>query len=171
MSAHLGVAVTAFVDGELDHTRRDEVLTHLTHCLPCRAEVESLRRLKLTLRAEAPAVPGDLATRLLGSGFSGGPVPIGLAPMQHQRRRPRRHGRLRRTAVRGALVALGLGGALSLAGPAPRGPVAPVDPTNAGFIQDHGVTFNEGGFTELDVVKFAPTPTPTPTPTPSPHAR
>ncbi|MCU1593653.1 MAG: putative transrane anti-sigma factor [Frankiales bacterium] len=159
MSAHLGHAVTAFIDGELDHTRRDEVLAHLTHCDGCRAEVEALRRLKAALRLEPTAVPMDLAARLL----SAPAVPLPEA-RPHRRRRSSEHARLRRTAMGGALVALGLGGALSLAGPPPSGPVAPLDPTNAGFVRDHGATSNEVPFTELDVVSVSSTRSPAPAP-------
>jgi anti-sigma factor RsiW len=163
MSAHLGLAVTAFVDGELDHRKRDEVLAHLTHCSPCRAEVDGLRRFKQTLRVAAPAVPGDLAARLLASGFSAGPAAPVTAPRRpHVRRRTTGHSRLRRTAMRGALVALGLGGALTLAGPPPRGPVAPVDPINAGFIRDHTATSNQLPFSEMDVLPVPPPPSPRP---------
>ena len=55
----------------------------------------------------------------------------------------------------GAIVALGLGGALSLAGPPPRGPLAPVDPTSQRFIIDHATTSGEVPFTELEVVSVA----------------
>ena len=55
----------------------------------------------------------------------------------------------------GAIVALGLGGALSLAGPPPRGPVAPVDPTSQRFVIDHATTSGEVPFAELDVVSVA----------------
>jgi anti-sigma factor RsiW len=165
VSAHLGPAVTAFIDGELDHGRRDEVLAHLTHCLSCRAEVESLRRLKQALRAESPVVPGDLAARLLASSAASLPL---AAPVPsrgpHLRRRPVKHSRLRRTAMRGALVALGLGGALTLAGPPPRGPVAPVDPINAGFLRDHNATSTELPFTDIEVVAVTPSPPPSPPP-------
>lgn len=153
MSAHLGPAVTALIDGELDHTRREEVLAHLAHCAPCRAEVDALRRFKAALRgaAVAPAVPDDLALRLLAA-----TAPLAALPVRsagHRRLRPAvAHPRWRRTAVSGAVVALGLGGALSLAGPPPRGPVAPVDPTSARFMLDHATTSNEVPFTELDVV-------------------
>jgi anti-sigma factor RsiW len=156
MSFHLGHAVTAFVDGELDHDRRDGVLSHLTHCPSCRAEVAALRRLKSTLRAGAPDVPFDLAARVLAATA---PVPGPPSPADrrgpHLRRHPIQNARLRRTAMSGALVALGLGGALSLAGPPPRGPVAPVDPTSAGFVLDHGATSSEVPFTELDLVTVA----------------
>ncbi|MBC7680220.1 MAG: zf-HC2 domain-containing protein, partial [Pseudorhodobacter sp.] len=39
VSGHLGPAVTALVDGELGHERREQVLAHLAHCSPCRVEV------------------------------------------------------------------------------------------------------------------------------------
>lgn len=152
MSAHLGPAVTAFIDGELDHARRDEVLAHLAHCTACRTEVDALRRFKSALRgtAEAPLVPFDLTARLLAATE---PLqPLGVRP--RPRRRPAvGHSRFRRTAVCGAFVVLGLGGALSLAGPPPRGPVAPVDPTSPQFVLDHGTTTShELPFTELDIV-------------------
>lgn len=174
MSAHLGPAVTAFVDGELDHSRREEVQVHLAHCLPCRSEVEGLRRFKATLRgaAEEPQVPLDLTARLLAaltppsppspsSLPSSAPPPFRLPSLLPSvpslaRRPPSRprpaHSRLRRTAVGGAFVVLGLGGALSLAGPPPRGPVAPVDPTSPQFVLDHNTTSNELPLTEVGVV-------------------
>jgi anti-sigma factor RsiW len=153
MSAHLGHAATAFIDGELDSHKRDEVLAHLTHCLSCRSEVDILRRLKIVLRTDAPAVPSDLAARLLATVVVVPPVTVHVTGRrQHARLRLAQHARLRRTAMGGALLVLGLGGALSLAGPPPRGPVAPVDPLNASFVLDHGATSNEVPFTELDVV-------------------
>ncbi len=166
MTAHLGAAVTAFVDGELADGPREEVLGHLTHCLPCRAEVEVLRRLKQVLRAEAPAVPFDLSARLLSTAALAEVVPVCEDPSSRPAERAvrrghgsrRSHSRLRRTAVSGALVAMGLGGALSVAGPPPRGPVAPVDPTNAGFVLDHGATSQEVPFTEIDVSSVSSVP-------------
>ncbi len=156
MSSHLGLAATAFVDGELDHVRRDEVLAHLTHCEGCRAEVESLRRFKQALRgsAAAPLVPFDLTSRVLAATASPG-LPVAV-PAPSRTRRPV-HPRVRRTAVGGAFVALGLGGALSLAGPPPAGPVAPFDPSSARFVSDHGATSTEVPLTELDIVSVART--------------
>ena len=154
MTAHLGPVVTAFVDGELDHDRRDEVLAHLAHCDPCRVEVEALRRFTATLRTACfPAVPGDLAARLLA--VTAPAAPIAARRPHAPRRVTRRHPRLRRAGMTGALVALGLGGALSLAGPPPRGPLAPVDPTSTRFIIDHATTSGEVPFTELEVVSVA----------------
>jgi anti-sigma factor RsiW len=156
MSAHLGPAVTAFIDGELDHSRREEVLAHLAHCTSCRAEIDGLRRFKAALRgaAEAPAVPFDLTARLLAATEPMFSLPV--AQPSHPRRRPSLpHSRLRRTAVSGAFVAFGLGGALGLAGPPPRGPVAPVDPTSQRFVLDHATTSSEVPFTELDLVSVS----------------
>lgn len=154
MSAHLGPAVTAFIDGELDHARRDEVLAHLTHCSACRDEVDALRRFKGALRgeSEAPPVPFDLTARLLAATAPLSPLPVAARP-QVRRRARAGHSGFRRTAVGGAFVMLGLGGALSLAGPPPRGPVAPVDPTSPQFVLDHGTTTAyEVPFAELDIV-------------------
>lgn len=153
MSAHLGPLVTAFVDGELDHDRREEVLAHLAHCTGCRAEVDGVRRLKQALRgaADVSPVPTDLTARLLAA-IQNTPQPVSVGPV---RRRPAPHRRLRRTAVGGAFVVLGLGGALSLAGPPPRAPVAPVDPTSPQFVSDHGATSTEVPFTELTTVSVS----------------
>ena len=151
MTAHLGPSVTAFIDGELDHERREEVLAHLAHCDRCRVEVEALRNFSTALRsADGPAVPLDLAARLLAATEP----EVWPVPRRPQRSR-RRHSRLRRTAMSGAIVALGLGGALSLAGPPPRGPLAPVDPTSQRFVIDHATTSGEVPFTELDVVSVS----------------
>jgi anti-sigma factor RsiW len=153
MSGHLGAAVNAFVDGELDDVRRDEVLTHLAWCGACRVEVDALRRFKDTLRAAAPAVPMDLSARLMAvSSFP--TATIETHPVR-RRRHLDVHPRLRRGAVSGAFVVLGIGGAISLAGPPPRQPVAPVDPTNAGFVSDHWTTTREVPLTEVNVVPAA----------------
>ena len=149
MSAHLGQALNAFVDGELDASSEDDVLAHLAWCGCCRSEVAALRGFKAALRQTGPSLPGDLSARLMA--VSAFPV---AAVVQHPHRRPSPHlsPRLRRTAVSGAFVVLGLGGALSLAGPPPRQPVAPVDPTNAGFVVDHTNTSTEVPFTTVDVI-------------------
>jgi anti-sigma factor RsiW len=151
MSAHLGHAVTAFVDGELEHERREEVLAHLTHCSTCRAEVEAVRRFKAALRGSGgPSVPFDLSSRLMAvSARPPAAVPVHRPPAPRRAALP--HG-MRRTAVGGALLLLGLGGAIGLAGPPPRGPVAPVDPTSPQFVLDHGATSTEVPFTGLSVV-------------------
>ena len=168
MSAHLGPAVTALVDGELEHERREQVLAHLAHCSPCRVEVEVLRTVKASLRAREPRVPVGLSERLAAAALQAGPP----APdVRSGPRRPRPAGRsvptrpgasavrraaVRRAAVRraalvGAVVALGLGGAVRLAGPPPRGPIAPVDPTSPQLVVDHRSTGGEMPFADIGV--------------------
>lgn len=49
----LGERLTALVDGELDHDERDRALAHLAGCAECRAEADTLRRLKDRLRSLA----------------------------------------------------------------------------------------------------------------------
>lgn len=147
MSAHLGPAATAFVDGQLDHRQRDEVLAHLLHCLPCRDEVEGLRALKSSLH-RAPEIPLDLSLRLLAAvpHVAGPPVPA---------RAVRPPSRARRTAFGGALVALGIGGTLSLAGPPPAGPAPKVDPNSVRFVIDHAATAGEVPFTEAGILSVS----------------
>lgn len=147
MNAHLGPAATAFVDGQLDHRQRDEVLTHLLHCQPCLAEVEGLRALKNALRG-APAVPLDLSLRLAAA------IPHAVGQPTH-RTRVRRTSRVRRTAIGGAMLALGVGGALGLAGPPPAGPPPSVDPTSVRFVIDHAATAGEVPFTEPEIVSVS----------------
>ncbi|MCU1586919.1 MAG: putative transrane anti-sigma factor [Frankiales bacterium] len=145
MTAHLGPAATAFVDGQLDHRRRDEVLAHLLHCAQCRADVRAVRALKDSLRSIEPAVPSDLSLRLLAAAQA-----PALASIPRQPRRG--HRRIRRTAVGGALVVLGVGGTLSLAGPPPPGAPAKVDPSSVRFVIDHATTAGEVPFSEPEVV-------------------
>lgn len=143
MSAHLGLALTAFVDGELDHAGREQVLVHLAHCGDCRAEVDVLRGLKGALRRSDPGAPDHLTARLLAS-TAGRPVAAPRAVA------PRRRTRLRRTAVGGAFATAGVLGALSLAGP-PVDQPAPMDPTGAGLVIEHVSTANEVPFVGADV--------------------
>jgi anti-sigma factor RsiW len=158
VSAHLGQALNAFVDGELDPASENEVLAHLAWCASCRSEVATLRGFKAALRQTGPSLPGDLSARLMA--VSAFPV-AAVAAHPHRRPSPHLSPRLRRTAVSGAFVVLGLGGALSLAGPPPRQPVAPVDPTNAGFVVDHDTTSREVPFTTVEIsVRGSASPAP-----------
>lgn len=151
MTTHLGPAATAFVDGQLDHRRRDEVITHLVHCERCRTDVQEVRRLKDAMREAGPPVPFDLSLRLLASTSA---IPTAMIRTAPTAKRPaaRRHPRLRRTALGGALVVLGVGGTLAVAGPPPGRPPAQVDPTSVRFVIDHASTSGEVPFTEPDLV-------------------
>ena len=148
MSAHLGPSATAFVDGELSHERRDEVLAHLAHCADCRGEVALIRALKSALRS-GPDIPGDLSTRLLNPGT----VTAEVRRPVHRRSRPR----LRRTVAGGAFLALGVGGALSLAGPPPAGPPVRIDPSSEQFLIEHASTTGGVPFSGPEVVTVSST--------------
>ena len=146
MNAHLGPAATAFVDGELSHQRRDEVLAHLAHCAACRAEVDLVRRLKSALKG-GPEIPGDLSARLLNPG---------VVPAEVRRpSRAHRRSRLRRSVAGGAVLALGVGGALTLAGPPPAGPAVRVDPTSEQFLIEHASTTGGVPFSGPEVVSVS----------------
>lgn len=160
MSAHLGRALSAYVDGELDATRREEVAVHLAHCPQCREEATALRLVKGVLQRETPlSCPDDLAARVLAA------TTMRSQPAFVPRSSPPRrvpvpdHGAFRRTAVGAGAVALGVGAALALAGPPPQAPAAPVDPTSSGLVIDHVTTANEVPFAGPGVVPVsAPVP-------------
>ncbi len=161
MSDHLGDAVTALVDGQLDHPARERVLGHLAHCAPCRGEVEAHRRLKasLTRLRALPVEPSpDLAARLLAAAATrpatpppstrrGPRRPRGAArpPVRPLRARPS----ARRGAAAGVLLAVGLAGALALGAPdARRGARTPVDPASPAFVTAYVETTSEVPLTE-----------------------
>ncbi|MEY9213727.1 zf-HC2 domain-containing protein [Thermobifida halotolerans] len=64
--SHLEERLSAFVDGELGHSDRDRVLSHLAGCETCRFEAEMLRSLKQRLCSlNAPEPASDFLGRLL----------------------------------------------------------------------------------------------------------
>lgn len=75
--SHLEERLSAFVDGELGHSDRERVLSHLAGCETCRFEAEMLRRIKQRLCALGTPEPApDFLGRLLsppGDTFPGGP--------------------------------------------------------------------------------------------------
>lgn len=152
MSAHLGRALSAYVDGELDHARREEVAVHLAHCQQCRDEAAVLRRVKGALRTDgALPAPDDLAARVLAATAASSQPAFVQPSFSARRPAPRRLPRVepglaRRTAVGAGAVALGVGAALALAGPPPQPPVAPVDPGSTGLVISHVSTANEVPF-------------------------
>ena len=137
-SPHLGQRLSAFIDGELGHSERDRVLSHLTHCAECRVAVEEERALKTRLLGlSQPHLPESLIERLRGLPAPGTGGRVGQQPALSQRlasptRRPaataqvRRPGRgprpvgrsrLRRAAVStGAIVAAALSTAFAVGG-------------------------------------------------------
>ena len=151
MSGHLGGQLAALVDGELGHADRERALRHLAHCETCRAEVDAARRFKARLRELAgngPAPQPELADRLLALGRAAGPIPVPPPlPVPRATTGPRsrtdpggpgRRRRLPRTAVGGAVLALGLGAVLALGG-SPRPSRTPVDPTSDVFLDEHAL--------------------------------
>jgi anti-sigma factor RsiW len=157
VSRHLGGALTAFVDGELDHASREHVLIHLSHCASCRTEVDLLRGLKDALRTEPSSAPDDLAARLLAvTAATAQPAMVPRAAAWRAGTLTS-HARARRAAFGLGALALGVGSALALAGPPPSAPVAPVDPTSSGLVFEHASTANEVPFTELDAVTVSAT--------------
>jgi anti-sigma factor RsiW len=86
---HLGVQISALVDGELTGAELDRANAHLAACESCRAEAAGIRQLKRSLRALFE-VEGDdeLTRRLLDMGGPGGPV-----PSRQDRREQYRRGR------------------------------------------------------------------------------
>jgi len=103
---HLGVQISALVDGELSGAELDRANAHLAACERCRAEAAELRQLKRDLRALAiplfdllseeagglAEVGADeaLTRRLLAMAGPGGPVPSRrLRREQHRRDRSR----------------------------------------------------------------------------------
>lgn len=73
---HLGEALSALVDGELDHETRDRALAHVAGCSACRSQLEAERRLKAGVRGSSgPLPPGDLTRRLLALAEPGEPLP------------------------------------------------------------------------------------------------
>ena len=155
MSRHLGGALTAFVDGELDHVSREQVLIHLSHCAACRAEVDLLRGLKDALRSEPRPAPEDLAARVLAVTVTPGqPALVPRGPVTRSGTLAG-HVRARRTAFGLGAFALGVGSALALAGPPPSAPVAPVDPMSVGLVVEHASTANEVPFAGTDVLPAA----------------
>lgn len=155
----LGEALTALVDGALSHAERERVHAHLARCAECRAEVDVQRALKARLvrLSAAPPPPERLTAALLGLAVPGvepavrpgpplaGPVrPAGrtaafTGPAGRGADRARR--RLRRTStVGGGLLALGVGAALLLGGPAGAPASTPVDPGSDAFVADFAST-------------------------------
>jgi anti-sigma factor RsiW len=115
---HLGDALSALVDGELDGTELDRANAHLAACAQCRGEATALRLLKTGLRALGAAgecqpftqspgvVPVDALTARL----------LALGPQRCAAAGPRAVVRVRRRAryvVWGALslVVVGIGSA------------------------------------------------------------
>jgi len=163
MSSCPSEALTALVDGALDHDERERVHAHLAGCAACRTEVEAERALKARLAALSAGTPApgpDLLARLRGlavpgveptghraAGRPGTPVPLGTRPgagrpggtRPPSRRAPGRSRRVARTGALGGgllLLGAGVGLAMVLGGPRSSAPTTPVDPGSDTFVVD-----------------------------------
>lgn len=65
---HLGVTLSALVDGELDHDSRDRALAHVANCPNCRLDLEAERQIKARLRDAGSGPTAELTRRLLALG-------------------------------------------------------------------------------------------------------
>ena len=166
--SHLGVQISALVDGELSGAELDRANAHLAACERCRAEAAELRQLKRDLRALAiplfdliseeagglAEVGADevLTRRLLAMAGPGGPVPSRRLP-RHFRGAPHRHGRyVLWSAV--SLVVVGIGAAAFSIGGATAEPGPKITPQLEQFMVEHALMSGDVPF---------PDPTRTPT--------
>lgn len=79
---HLGVIVTALVDGQLGHNDRDRALAHLTRCEQCRMAVDLERQTKAALRRLPAAPPPEsLVASLRALAEPGDPLPPPRRPL------------------------------------------------------------------------------------------
>ena len=115
--SHLGVQISALVDGELSGAELDRANAHLAACERCRAEAAELRQLKRDLRAlaiplfdsasEGTAGRAEAGTdealtrRLLAMAGPSGPVPSRRLRREIRRRDRSRDGRSRSGPARG----------------------------------------------------------------------
>ena len=75
---HLGLWLSALVDGELDGTERDRVLNHLAGCAACRREANAMRALKRRLTALGDTcAESPIAGRLIELARSEHGIPAG----------------------------------------------------------------------------------------------
>lgn len=77
MSGHLGDDVAALVDGELDYTRREKALAHLSRCPQCRDAVDAERAVKRRIQTLPAAEPSaGLITSLTHVPAAPPPLPL-----------------------------------------------------------------------------------------------
>jgi hypothetical protein len=59
VTAHLGEAITGYLDGELDPAGREQADAHLAGCAECRAELDGLHHVRTLLREAPPVAPPE----------------------------------------------------------------------------------------------------------------
>jgi negative regulator of sigma E activity/anti-sigma factor RsiW len=83
--ADLAELRSAFVDGALDDTDRERVLSHLVECASCRRDVEDLRAVRELLnqtKNEPDPTPSDLSFRLASIAGSQSVSPLWIRPFR-----------------------------------------------------------------------------------------
>ena len=170
---HLGEQAAAFVDGELDHDARDQVMGHLTRCAECRSEVAAQRLIKARLRdLVEPAPPASLLASLSRMSEPGEPlrpaargpagatrpptVPVGGRPAprpasrpSRQSRQSRRARRMRTTLVAGTTAVVATFVTAFAVGGAQESPSNTVTPDVSQYVVDHAATSRGLPFAEL----------------------
>jgi anti-sigma factor RsiW len=136
VSQHLGARLSALIDGELSPAERDRAHAHLAACAACRAEANTLRELKKTMRGLPDAPSGDALTgRLLAIGGPGGPVPL-------RGRRSRHRGRYLALGIASCAVA-GLGVTAFTMGGSEQAPGPRITPPVEMYSVQHAITTGE----------------------------
>lgn len=147
MSGHLDDLAAALADGELDHEQRDRALVHLTHCAPCRAEVDAQRRLKALIANQPdPEVSPELTMRLTAlvrtASGPNRPDVVRLSVTVSQRpqgARPAARSRsFRRRAATVSALGVALVAGVAAAGGGTTGPR--VRPPVSSFVDEHNAT-------------------------------
>ena len=144
--SHLGQRLSAFIDGELSHHRRERVLAHLAHCEPCRREAAALRMLKQRMHALGAATADTALTdRLIAVAGVAGPGRrrLPLAGRRSLPGFPRRRWLVRSVVAAGltlAGVGLGVPAAAFLAGAGQQEPGPSVTPAIDMFMVQHEIS-------------------------------
>lgn len=185
--SHLEEQLSAFVDGELGHSDRERVLSHLAHCETCRFEAEMLRQLKQRLGELRPPEPAsEFLTRLLAlpdtttgdppsttGGFGASPPlgsgkPLGVPPAHTGRRPVPARGLFRfrpewgraRYAVAGvSVLAAALGTAFLTGGDSAEPPV--VTPALTDYAIEHAAVSGQSPLGDPAMVPVVTRPLPT----------
>jgi anti-sigma factor RsiW len=138
---HLGRRLSALVDGELNHARRDRALSHLAQCEACRREAVAMRALKHRMRTlDEATVAAALTDRLVA--LAAGVPPPGSVGRRRGATAVARRWRGSRLVL-GALAVLAVAvpafGFLAAAGTPGRQPRPSVSPAVDLFVEQHAV--------------------------------
>lgn len=146
--SHLGKRLSALIDGELNHTQRERVLTHLARCDSCRQEAVAMRMLKRRMHALGEATAAAALTdRLLalaaltGAGTRGGWASAGRGYLASSARPLRSVRWLAGAAI--VLLGLAIPAAAFLVGGSQHQPGPSVTPPVHLFMVEHAIITGE----------------------------